>query len=112
MVTAVSKSLFDDGVMSSCPSFPFICGSRTVTVYMRGLVITNTHLESGSDAKAQDYRGMQLWVLRVLNRLHENSREDDVQVLAGDFNMRVGDDHCLKEMSWCDSDEHPWHLLL
>ena len=59
----------------------------------------NVHAESGPDANARDKREGQFQRLsqeHVLDTTH-------VHVLAGDFNIRDGEEHCLQSAGWTDA---------
>ena len=70
-------------------------GRHVVITQCGGWEIQNTHLESGADAVARDARGAQI---RQLSDRHGNVSvpEDAVRVLAGDFNLRGGEERPLQ----------------
>ena len=69
-----------------------------LTVRRREWAISNAHAESGPRQDARDERAAQL---AYMSRVHE--REDGrLCVLAGDFNARDGEDHCLRAEGWRD----------
>ena len=101
LVTAVRTP---GGGEDRCASFAFPRSSsgRHVLVVRRGdWVFVNVHLESGGQVVERDERAAQF--LHV-SRLHE-SEAFRCYVLAGDFNARGGEDHCLFLEGWADC----WH---
>ena len=96
-VTAVCLPATDT---DKCTSYAFPTshnGRHTLTVRRGNLTVINVHAESG--AEGVDERSKQL---RHLSRCHENS-SDKIQIIAGDLNMRHGEDHCLLSEGWTDS---------
>ena len=71
-----------------------------------GWEIQNTHVESGANADARDAREAQI---RQLSARHRNVSvsEDAVCVLAGDFNLRGGEEGPLQSAGWRDAWQWP-----
>jgi endonuclease/exonuclease/phosphatase family metal-dependent hydrolase len=74
-------------------------GRHLVTAYTDHWGITNVHAESGGRQRDIDERGTQLL---HMSRKHETEDSRGVCVLAGDFNMREGEEHCLRVEGWRD----------
>ena len=74
-------------------------GRHLVKVRPPGWAISNVHAESGSQRRVKAERLSQL---EYMSSLHE---EDDyrVNVLIGDFNVREGEDSCLRQEGWRDA---------
>ena len=72
-----------------------------LTVRRGPWAIVNVHAESGGLARESRERGAQLL---HMSRLHECD-EDRAYVIAGDFNVRAGEDHRLLTEGWVDA----WH---
>ena len=71
-------------------------GRHLLTARRDGWAIVNVHAESGRHQEERDQRVAQL---EYMSRVHE--REDDkLWILAGDFNAREGEDHCLLSEGW------------
>ena len=84
-------------------------GRHLLTTRPSGWSIINVHAESGGRPDERDYREKQL---QYMSRLHE-SEEGLACVLAGDFNMRVGEEQWLVREGWRDvlpanGDEWTW----
>ena len=60
--------------------------------------MSNVHAESGGDQADRDQRVKQF---EYMSRMHE-FEEGRICVLAGDFNAREGEDHCLRTEGWRD----------
>ena len=63
-----------------------------LTVRRGGWAVVNAHAESGGRAAELDHRAKQL---AHMSRMHEHE-DGQLWVLAGDFNVREGEDHCLR----------------
>ena len=80
-------------------AFPHSSGGRHLLTVRRGpWAFVNVHAESGRRAFERDERAAQLL---HMSRLHEHD-VSRVHVLAGDFNARPGEDHCLLREGWSD----------
>ena len=73
-------------------------GRHILTARQDGWAVVNVHAESGGGLEETDDRGSQL---KYMSRLHEREGTD-IAVLAGDFNVREGEDHCLRIEGWRD----------
>ena len=73
-------------------------GRHSLTVKRALWVVTNVHAESGGGAVNRDARAKQLL---DLSRSHEGD-DSSVHVLAGDLNLRQGEDQCLLNEGWRD----------
>ena len=85
-----------------CSSFAFPTsrnGRHLLTVRRGPWAIVNVHAESGGHSLDRDERAAQLL---HLSRLHESDGRR-VHVLAGDFNVRPEEDHCLLSEGWSDA---------
>ena len=83
-------------------SFPFASsanGRHLITMRWRGWTVVNTHAESGSRDVERDARESQLL---HMSRLHE-LEDGQVCVLAGDFNLRAGEEAPLEREGWRDA---------
>ena len=74
-------------------------------LYSREWSVTNVHAESGPTATASDKRQDQL---QIMSRRHESQHSRGVCVLAGDFNIRPGEEHCLQIEGWRDVGGDDW----
>ena len=80
---------------------------HSLTLSRQGMQFTTVHAESGGDVIARDCRASQL---QYLSRAYE-SAAGRVCVLAGDFNLRPGEDQVLLHESWRDvgrTDDWTW----
>jgi hypothetical protein len=75
-------------------------GRHTLTVRRKPWAVTNVHAESGGKSVDRDARATQIL---HMSRIHECA-DLKVHVLAGDFNIRRGEEHCLLSEGWVD----PW----
>ena len=76
-------------------------GRHLLTVYAQEWSITNTHAESGGrTVRDRDERAAQLV---QMSRQHESADSRGVCVLAGDFNIRLGEEDCLWTEGWRDA---------
>ena len=75
---------------------------HSLTLTRQGLHFITVHAESGGDADSRDYRASQL---QYLARAYE-SAGGGACVLAGDFNLRQGEDQVLVNEGWRDSACH------
>ena len=62
------------------------------------MIVLNVHLESGPRSVDRDARAQQL---QHLSRVHEGDAAK-VHIVAGDFNLRSGEDQCLLAERWQD----------
>ena len=98
-ITAMSEALHPEAGRTS--SYPFSCsrnGRHLLTVRPPGWSIINVHAESGRGVLARDCREKQL---------HHMSRMQECEagracVLAGDMNIRSGEEHPLESEGWRD----------
>ena len=74
-------------------------GRHLVKVRPEGWTICNVHAESGSQRRAKAERKSQL---EYMSGLHEQE-DGSVSVLVGDFNLRDGEDACLRQAGWRDA---------
>ena len=74
-------------------------GRHSLTLIRQGMHIITVHAESGGDAAARDCRALQL---KYLARAYE-SAGGGACFLAGDFNLRQGEDQILLNEGWRDS---------
>ena len=74
-------------------------GRHLVKVKPPGWAICNVHAESGSQRRVKAERLSQL---EYMSGLHEQD-DDRVSVLIGDFNVREGEDACLRQQGWRDA---------
>ena len=72
---------------------------HSLTLTRQGLHFNTVHAESGGDADSRDYRASQL---QYLARAHESAGGCPC-LLAGDFNLRQGEDQVLQNEGWRDS---------
>ena len=82
-------------------------GRHSLTLSRQGMHFITVHAESGGDAANRDCRASQL---QYLARAHE-SADGGVCFLAGDFNLRQGEDQVLLDEGWRDvgrSDDWTW----
>ena len=75
---------------------------HSLSLTRQGLHFITVHAESGGDADSRDYRASQL---QYLARAYE-SAGGGACVLAGDFNLRPGEDQVLVNEGWRDSACH------
>ena len=84
---------------SSSYSFPSSNNGRhTLTVRTGDWAVINVHLESGPRSVDRDARAEQLL---YLSRVHDRDAAK-VHVVAGDLNLRPGEDQCLLAEGWQD----------
>ena len=80
-------------------------GRHSLTLTRQGMHFITVHAESGGDAAKRDCRALQL---QYLARAHE-SADGGACFLAGDFNLRQGEDQVLLNEGWrdgaCESDD-------
>ena len=74
-------------------------GRHALTLTRQGMQFINVHAESGGSQDSRDARASQL---QYLARAHESTARDAC-VLAGDFNLRQGEDRVLLEEGWHDA---------
>ena len=74
-------------------------GRHSLTLTRQGMHFITVHAESGADAAERDCRALQL---QYLARAHE-SADGGACFLAGDFNLRQGEDQVLLDEGWRDS---------
>ena len=74
-------------------------GRHSLTLSRQGMHFITVHAESGGDTTARDYRAVQL---QYLARAHE-SAGGNACVMAGDFNLRQGEEQVLLAEGWRDS---------
>ena len=74
-------------------------GRHSLTLTRQGMHFITVHAESGGDAAERDCRALQL---QYLARAHE-SANGGACFLAGDFNLRQGEDQVLLHEGWRDS---------
>ena len=74
-------------------------GRHSLTLTRQGMHFITVHAESGGDAAERDCRALQL---QYLARAHE-SADGGACFLAGDFNLRQGEDRVLLDEGWRDS---------
>ena len=77
-------------------------GRHLLTIRRRGWALTNVHAESGGHQGARDERSAQLL---YMSRMHERESGSEACILAGDFNARDGEDHCLRTEGWSDAQD-------
>ena len=101
VVTAVRSPPTGEDKTTSCafPSWMTSNGRHTLTVRRNCWTITNVHLESGGGRSERDNRGEQFL---HLSRMYE-SHDNQTCVVAGDFNVREGEDQCLLREGWRDT---------
>ena len=88
-------------------SFPFPAsanGRHLITTRRSGWTIFNTHAESGSRQAERDARESQLL---QMSRSHELEEHGQLCVLAGDFNLRGGEERDLEREGWRDAWSSP-----
>ena len=88
-------------------SFPFPAsanGRHLITTRWSGWTILNTHAESGSRLVERDARESQLL---HMSRSHECEEQGQLCVLAGDLNLRVGEERDLQREGWRDAWSSP-----
>ena len=81
-------------------------GRHAVITQCGGWEMQNTHLDSGGCAAARDAREVQMRQLRDRHSPVSVS-EDAVLVLAGDFNLRGGEEGPLQSAGWRDAWQWP-----
>ena len=81
-------------------------GCHVVITQCGGWEIQNTHLESGAGAAVRDAREVKMRQLRDRHG-HVSVSEDAVRVLAGDFNLRGGEEGPLQSVGWRDAWQWP-----
>ena len=74
-------------------------GRHSLTLTRQGMSFITVHAESGGDVAERDNRALQL---KYLARAHE-SADGGACFLAGDFNLRQGEDQVLLDEGWRDS---------
>ena len=74
-------------------------GRHSLTLSRQGMHFITVHAESGGGTAERDCRALQL---QYLARAHE-SADGDACFLAGDFNLRRGEDQVLLAEGWLDS---------
>ena len=76
-------------------------GRHTLTVRRRGCAVTNVNCESGYERLDRDVREEQI---RYLSRSHEQhpTGVQETGVMAGNWNMRQGEDSLLLQDHWRD----------
>ena len=74
-------------------------GRHALTITRQGMHFINVHAEFGGDGVARDCRASQL---QYLARAHKCA-DGCVCFLAGDFNLRQGEDQVLLDEGWHDS---------
>ena len=82
-------------------------GRHALTLTRQGMHFITVHAESGGDAAERDCRALQL---QYLARAHERA-DGCACFLAGDFNLRQGEDQVLLDEGWRDvgrSDDWTW----
>ena len=101
VVTAVRSppSGEDKTTSYAFPSTMTLNGRHTLTVRRSRWTITNVHLESGGGRRERDNRGEQFLHLSRMYEGHDNQ----TCVVAGDFNVREGEDQCLIREGWRDT---------
>ena len=79
---------------------------HVVKTHCGGWVIQNTHVESGAADVARDAREDQI---KQLSRLHDRASvpDDEVFILAGDFNLRDEEERPLLDEGWRDAWQWP-----
>ena len=75
-------------------------GRHLLTIRRKGWVLTNVHAESGRGRIERDERAAQLL---HMSRAHEREVGETTCVLAGDLNVRQGEDQCLLQEGWSDA---------
>ena len=88
-------------------SFPFPAsanGRHLITTRWSGWTILNTHAESGSRPVERDARESQLL---HMSRSHEFEEQGQFCALAGDLNLRVGEERDLQREGWRDAWSSP-----
>ena len=93
--------------MQRTTSFPFPAssnGRHLITTRWSGWTILNTHAESGSRPVERDARESQLL---HMSRSHELEGQGQLCVLAGDLNLRGGEDMGLQREGWRDAWSSP-----
>ena len=88
-------------------SHPFLTsanGRHLITTRHNGWTILNTHTESGKTSKDRDARESQLL---HISRSHESEETGQLCILAGDLNLRSGEDRDLLREGWCDAWSSP-----
>ena len=84
-------------------SFPFPVsanGRHLITTRWSGWTILNTHAESGARPGERDARESQL---AHMSRSHECEKQGQLCVLAGDLNLRFGEERDLQREGWRDA---------
>ena len=82
-------------------------GRHSLTLTRQGMRFITVHAESGGDVADRDCRALQL---QYLARAHE-SADGCACFLAGDFNLRQGEEQVLLHEGWRDvgrSDDWTW----
>ena len=74
-------------------------GRHSLTLTRQGMHFISVHAESGGDLAARDCRASQM---QYLARAHERVG-GGACLLAGDFNLRQGEDRVLLQEGWRDS---------
>ena len=107
----VSEDYFNVTVMrhgsDRTTSFPFPAsanGRHLITTRRSGWAIFNTHAESGARQAERDARESQLL---HMSRSHELEEHGQLCVLAGDFNLRGGEERDLEREGWRDAWSSP-----
>ncbi len=98
LVTAVKSAV---GANDKCTSFAFPSsrnGRHLLTVRRGCWSVVNVHAESGGHQDERDERAKQI---SYLSRAHEQDCARN-HVLAGDFNLRPGEEHSLHSEDWSD----------
>ena len=88
-------------------SHPFLTsanGRHLITTRHSGWTILNTHAESGKTSKDRDARESQLL---HISRSQEWEERDQLCILAGDLNLRSGEDRDLLREGWRDAWSSP-----
>jgi endonuclease/exonuclease/phosphatase family metal-dependent hydrolase len=98
-VVTATKLIKEEGDRSTPRLFDFNQGRRALTLTRQGMQFINVHAESGGSQDSRDARASQL---QYLARAHESTARGAC-VLAGDFNLRQGEDRVLLEEGWHDA---------
>ena len=98
-VVIVSKLSQLSGDRVNCRVLESNQGRHSLTLTRQGMHFITVHAESGGDPDLRDCRASQL---QYLARAHERAG-GGACLLAGDFNLRPGEDQVLLDEGWRDS---------
>lgn len=99
-VTVLCSTRFNTRSRISSYAFPGSSNGRhMLTVRCGGWTVVNVHAESGGRQEERDERESQL---KHISRFHEREAGQTC-IIGGDFNVREGEDHCLRREGWRDA---------